>query len=572
VLTELNIHDFALTREASMHLSRSLNVLTGETGAGKSILIDAIQILLGSRASQIKIRTGAKSARVEGLFTVDAGQEELISLLAEAGIEIDEGQIVIRRELFAGEPSRCAVNGYLVPAGLLRTIGGLLVDFHGQQESSSLKDPASQLRLLDAYGGQAGKAKEIRSLYDERSALKGELAAITDELGEIRDRVAHVSEDIDDIDSVMTAEGVEEELFAEKALLENFEQITTLSGIIFDVLSDDEHGVNSTLAGLDHDFAELSRLAGELGEARRQFDEARYSLEEVARKLGAFVQDVEYDPDRLESIRQKLGEIARVKRKFGKTVEEVMKYREWAISCVNRKKDLEERREALERELSLAERRLLAEAVLLSTLRREAAGTLEEETERGMKSLGLEHGRFRIEFEGRSGGDPAGGTVNDVGRSGLDRIRFMVSMNRGEPLLPLSQVASGGELSRIMLAMKTAIADKDRTATLVFDEIDAGIGGEVGLRVGEKLADIARSHQVLVVTHLPQIAVRAFEHFHVRKVEEKNGSTIFIRKLGWDERTSEISRMLGGDPMSTISQAHAREMLGAAGWGDGVKR
>jgi len=375
------------------------------------------------------------------------------------------------------------------------------------------------------------------------------------ELEELRGRILGLEEDIRDIDSVDLTEGEEENLAGQKELFENFERITALSGIIFDTLSNDEEGVVSSLSGMRNNFEELGGHAHELSDAQKNFEEALYSLEEVSRRLGRFIQDIEHDPQQLEEVRLRLAEIARVKRKFGKTVDEVVKYRKWAAGCLVRNDELEGKKAELEEALAGLGRELSRESENLSSKRGESARKLEIETEHYLKDLGLAKGKFRVEI-----------TSREAGKTGFDNVRFMVSLNPGEPFLPLAQVASGGELSRIMLAMKTAIADKDSTNPLIFDEIDAGIGGEVGITVGEKLSEIARSHQVLVVTHLPQIAVRAEEHLLVEKVECNGSVDIELTRLEWKNRASEIARMLGGDPSSSISREHAREMLG---WAEG---
>jgi DNA repair protein RecN (Recombination protein N) len=564
MLLELNVRNFAIIREASVRFGGSLNILTGETGAGKSIIIDAIQTLTGSRAKQIKIRQGADTARVEGLFGNLGEYSELDMILREVGLPHGDGEILLVRELFREGPSRCTVNGSLVTANLMGRIGSLLVDFHGQQEGARLKDPAMQLALLDAFGGTSEKARHVTSLYERRRKLREEAAACEALLTETAGRVKGLEGDLHDIDELNLKEGEEEELQKEKGLLENFERISSLSGIIFDMLSEDEASVIGQLSRLEASFEELARIAGELDEAKKLFDSARFSLEEVSRRIGSFVQDAERDPSRLEEVRARLDGIARVQRRFGSTIAEVMKYRDWALSSLAKKRELEAKAEELKKTVGEVGGILRAEARALSRERAEAAGRLERQTGRGMAALGLEKGKFKVEIAERAAEGDMAGDGDSVGRTGMDRVQYLVGMNTGEPLLPLSQVASGGELSRIMLAIKTAIADKDRTPTLVFDEVDAGIGGEVGIKVGEKLADIAETHQVLVVTHLPQIAVRASDHFLVRKSHRKGRVDIDLERLGAEERTAEIARMLGGDSLSGISRQHAREMLDAA--------
>lgn len=567
MLVELRIHDFALIKNLSMRLGSSLNILTGETGAGKSIVIDAIQILLGSRARQIKIRSNAKCARVEGLFRISSDYEELFRVLADSGIECDDGEIVIRREVFRDGPSHSIVNGYMVPVSTVRRIGELLVDFHGQQEGTSLKNPRIQLKLLDAFADSTEQSRRVLSLYDRRRELVKELRKVEDELGTLTDRVKGLEDDLHDIDSIGISSGEEDELRRQKKLLENFERISLLSGIIFDDLSREEDGITLRLKQLEKSFEELIQIAGELKEAHTMFEDALLSLDEVSRRLGTFVEDVEYDPERLEAIRQRLTEIARVKRKFGTTIDDVMKYREWALASLGKKEELERERDALFREISDTESLLGKEAALLTKMRSRAAMELEKRTEKGMRALGISNGKFKVDISTRVDFETGleAVHVDAIGRSGADRVRFMVSTNPGEPMLPLADIASGGELSRIMLAIKTAIAEKDNTPTLIFDEVDSGIGGEVGIRVGDKLSEIGRSHQILVVTHLAQIAVRADLHLYVEKVERKGEADIRLRKLGWGERTSEVARMLGGDPASSVSQRHAREMLQEAG-------
>ncbi len=572
MLVELSIRNFALISDISLRFGKGFNIITGETGAGKSILIDALQTLLGARARQIKIRAGTDCARLEGLFAVEQSDPELSEALERAGIEPVGGELVIRRDIYRDQPGRCLVNGSYVTVGALAAIGRLLVEFHGQQEGSGLKETGRQLAQLDAFGDTSGMAKRVGELYSARRRKMEELRAYRDEFTEIERNAAGLEEDIRDIDAAELEEGVEEELRSEKELLENYEKIAQLTGTVFDTLSDDEDGVNARLAGLDGPFTEVARLARALEETKSVFDGARLSLEEVARRIGTFLQDMEYEPGRLEELRNRLTGIARVKRRFGSSVEDVLAYRRRTADLLRRKDELGRAQEDCGKQLDTVEQELTRETEKLSALRSKNAKTLERAVIRSMGDLGLEKGRFVIECsdrrkENRSEEFP----IESIGRTGRDRVRFMIGLNPGEPLLPLTQVASGGELSRIMLAVKAAIAEKDRTPTLVFDEIDAGIGGEIGIRVGDKLAGMGRTHQVLAVTHLAQIAVRADQHIVVHKFEDDGRTEIGLSTPDREERAGEIARMLGGDAASAISRRHAREMLQAAGGGGGKK-
>lgn len=568
MLVELSIRNFALIRDISLRFGRGFNTITGETGAGKSILIDALQTLLGARAKQIKIRADADFAHLEGLFVIRRPYPDLDEVLDRAGIETP-GELVIRRDIFRNQPGRCLVNGSLVTVGTLATIGELLVEFHGQQEGMGLRESGRQLALLDAFAETSEKTKRVSELFTAQRKCAEEMGRYRGELEDIARKSEELEQDIRDIDAVDLEEGVEEEYRREKELLENHERIAQLSGILFDTLADDEEGVNARLAALDGNFSEVARLGHDLEGVKKDFDSARITLEEVARRIGAFLQDLEYDPARLEELRNRLTEIARVKRRFGSTVHDVLSYRERAVESLRNKDDLERRERECVSRLGEIERELIREAEELSARRRKSAGILEKAALRNMVGLGLEKGRFRVECSDRkTGNEGEESPLASIGKTGSDRVRIMIGLNPGEPLLPLAQVASGGELSRIMLAIKAAIAEKDRTPTLVFDEVDAGIGGEIGVRVGERLAAMGGTHQVLVVTHLPQIAVRADQHVVVHKFEDEGRTDIGLSTLDWEERTAEIARMLGGDAASDISRRHALEMLEAAGKGD----
>ena len=553
MLTELRIKNFAIIESLTLPLARGFNVLSGETGAGKSIVVGALGLLLGERASAELIRTGSDRATVEGTFDV-AGREDLARVLDERGIEVDEQTVVLKREIAAGGRARAWVNGTTVTAGVLAEIGRLLVNLHGQHEAQSLLDAESQRRILDAFGGATAHAESVRAAAAELAAVRQEmrdLARRRDDAERRADYLRHVAREIEEAHLVA---GEDERLEEEARRLEHAEELRTLAEGAAQALDEGEEGVLVQLAAVHRALGALARIDPSLARLAELYDTAFYALEELSRELDAYQGTVELDPERLAEVQRRRDVLFRLCKKYGPGLADVIEQGRQArveLDLVDSAGlDLLglQSREVATRE------RLVAAAAELTRLRQAAAERLARAVEAVFPDLGMADGRFLAALVPR----------DEPGATGAEDVEFRVALNVGHDARPLARVASGGELSRVMLALKTILARLDRVPTLVFDEVDAGIGGRVGLMVGETMRRVAEHHQVFAISHLPQLAARAHHHILVQKGARAGVTTADCRVLAGDDRVREVARMLGGDPESAVSQAHATELLSAA--------
>lgn len=553
MLKELRIRNFAVIDDLHLDVRPGLNALTGETGAGKSIIVGALSLLLGERASAEDVRAGEEEAVVEAAFDVQ-GREAVLERCREAGVAVEEGWLVLRRRVRREGRNRAWINDSPATAGLIWELGSALVELHGQHEHQRLTRPRAQRRILDAYAGAGDEARAVRSLHGELGEVREEIEDVRRRAREARERADYLEFKASEIEEAELEPGEEEEMRAEARRLENSEDLMALSASLHEGLYAGDRAVVDRLGELGRDLDELVRLDPGAEELASMFESARAELEELGRRLGDYRDGVDHDPSRLERIRSRLDEIFRLKQKYGRTVEEVVE----AGREARRELEALESSEARVEELEAREEELAAEleeaADDLSRARREAAGRLEEEIEPLLEELGMDGGRFEVVLEPRE----------PPGPHGAESVEFRVSLNPGFEPGPLSRVASGGELSRVMLALEAVLARVDDVPSLVFDEIDAGVGGRVAHQVAEKLAAVSDDHQVFVVTHLPQIAARADAHFRVEKRPVEGRAATDVAALEGDERVSELARMLGGDPGSQVSRDHARELMEAS--------
>jgi DNA repair protein RecN (Recombination protein N) len=550
MLTELRIRNFALIDRLAVQLGPGLNVLTGETGAGKSIIVGALSLLLGERASSEVVRAGEERASIEGVFEVD-GRGEVARLLDERGIEADDGVLVLKREVAAEGRSRAWVNGTPATAWLLGELGRLLVDLHGQHEHQTLLRRDEQRAILDAYAGNAALVADVRAAHTAAADLRREMADLERRRRDALQRADFLRFQADEIEAAALKPGEADALEEEARRLSHSEELTTLSASLYDALSGGEQAIVSELAHLDRSVDQLIRIDPSQDGARELFDAAYYALQELGERMERYAQTVEHDPARLDEIRRRQDLIFRLRTKYGGTVEEVIEVGRAARAELDLLDGAGFELGALQKRLDAAAAELARLAADLGERRREAAARLADEVNHVLPELGMEGGRF----------DAACLPLPEPGPAGGEEVEFRVSLNRGFEPRALSFVASGGEMSRIMLALKTILARQDAVPTLVFDEVDAGIGGRVALQVGEKMREVAASHQVFAITHLPQIASRANVHLRVSKSERDGRTATEVDALADDERVHEIARMLGGDPESAVSLEHARELL-----------
>jgi DNA repair protein RecN (Recombination protein N) len=552
----LRINNIALVSSLELELSEGLTLLTGETGAGKSILIDALGLLLGERASADLLRTGEERALIEGIFVAPAAKAALES----HGIPVEDEEVVIRRELQATGKGRATVNGALVPVGILKDLGPHLAIIHGQHEPQGLLDPASHLELLDAHVGDPSLKATIAAAYRQLRNAQGALERFERDRREGERRREMLEFQAGEIRKAALSAGEEEALRREKALQANAGRLATLSGEAYSLLYDDETAVVASLGQVYRRIEEL----GAIDPAFAPYLEARSGIHAQLEDLAFFLRDyrerIQVSPGRLDEIEARLALIERLKRKYGETVEDVIAFGE---KCTRDLEDLgqpEERQRQLAGEVSAATREYLEVAERLSKLRRASARDLEKRVSTELTQLAMEKTRFEVRFIPEETVDtPGDSTV--FSELGLESVEFLISPNPGEELRPLARIASGGELSRIMLALKSVASADAKGKTQVFDEVDAGIGGGVAEVVGRKLKRIAGTHQVLCVTHLPQIASLADAHWVVRKRVERGRTLTEVEKLTAADRIGEIARMLGGETVTEAARRHAREMI-----------
>ena len=551
MFVELIIRNFAVLKDLRVPLKAGLNVLSGETGAGKSIVVDALAILLGGRASSGVVRSGEARALVEGVVDV-GGLDAVAELLAGLGMEADEDHLVLRREIRAEGRSRGWVNGSPVTAGVLRRIGSLLVDIHGQHEHQRLLSGDFQQQVLDAFGGCTGVTDRVAEGFRRTTDLRNRLAALEERRRELTSRADFIRFQLGEILGAELHADEDEELRVEATRLAHADQLARESHALHELLHTAEDAVTDRLADSAARLRRLAETDPSLAAHASTLEDAYHQVSDAAAQLGDYSAGIEHDPVRLENIRDRQALIQRLQRKYGPTLAEVIGRGESLRGELHELETADMDAGSLQNDLQRAEAAWQTDAEELSRQREEAAGRLSGAAEAIFPGLGLEGGRFGVHFEEQS-------TPSARGR---ERIRFMASMNPGFPPGPLSQVASGGELSRVMLALKSVLSDIDDLPTLVFDEVDAGIGGMVAANVADRLAEVSRGRQVLVVTHLARVAARASTHLVVEKGAMDGAAVSVVRRLEGDERVDEVARMLGGDAGSGASLEHARELLG----------
>jgi DNA repair protein RecN (Recombination protein N) len=552
MLTELRIKNFAIIESLTLPLAPGFNVLSGETGAGKSIIVGALGLLLGERASADVIRTGADRATVEGEFDI-ADRPEIKTLLDERGIDVDETVVVLKREVAPGR-GRAWINGTAVNAGMLAEVGRLFVNLHGQHEAQTLLDGDAQRRILDAFAGATEVAARVRDAHDSLSSIIREIADLTKRRTDAERRADYLRHVVREIDDAKLSDGEDVRLEAEANRLENAEELRSLASGIASALDGEEDAILQKLDAVARHLASIQRIDPSLARLQESYDAAYYAIEAMARDLEEYEAAVDLDPTRLDDVRRRRDLLFRLTKKYGGTLADVIRTGEEArteLDLVDSAGIDIRQLEGREREARAALQGATAE---LSEVRAVGADRLASAVDGVLPDLGMADGHVHVALV----------PLAEIGPTGAEGVELRVALNVGHEPRPLARVASGGELSRVMLALKTILARLDRVPTLVFDEVDAGIGGRVGLQVGDTMRRVATYHQVFAITHLPQIAARAHHHILVSKGARGGVTTADVEVLKSDVRVREIARMLGGDPESDVSRAHARELLDAA--------
>jgi DNA repair protein RecN (Recombination protein N) len=553
MLVELRIRDYAVVEDLRLELGPGLNVLTGETGAGKSIIVGALGLLLGERASATVVRTGAERATVEAVFDV-SGLPDVGRSLEEHGFRVEDGLLILRREVAAAGRNRAWVNGSPATAGIVGDLGTALVDLHGQHEHQTLLRSKDQRAILDAFGGAEEVAARVAALYTDLEAQRLALEEREERVREIETRADFLRFQLEEIDGARVEAGEDAALEGEARRHEHSAELVQGAAAVHEGLYAADDSVADRLAGARRTLERLASFDPDLNEDVERLDEALLAVEEVGRRAGDYAGRVEHDPARLEHVRERLDKLFRLKRKYGPELADVLAAAQRVRAELAALDEADHDLGVLRRRIDSAAAALQAAADELSRLRRAASEGLGRAVERVLPDLGLVGASFDVRLSPH----------DVVTAGGAEGVEFLVSPNAGFEPMPLARIASGGELSRVMLALKSVLADVDRVPVLVFDEIDAGVGGVVASAVAEKLHEVASRHQVFVVTHLAQVASRANQHLLVEKGASDGVTAASVRFLTGESRVEEIARMLGGDPDSATSREHARELLGAA--------
>jgi DNA repair protein RecN (Recombination protein N) len=567
MLSLLKIKNIALIDELQLEFGKGLNLLTGETGSGKSIIVDSLGALTGERVSSDLIKEGTSSAQIEGLFTFKANAD-LHEIFYESGIEIEDSSeidVIVRRELAAGGRNRIFVNNQLVTVNLLKKIGAFLVDIHGQGEQTTLFSPANHLEILDEYAGLKTERGKLAEKFRRMANIKSEIENLREDEAQKLQLLDILQFQVEEIGKAKLSIGEDESLEEEKRRLNNVEKLSMLSDESYLLLYENEEATVTTLEKVVKRVTELTEYESSFGEYAENLASAQAVLEDLAFAVRDFRGSLEYSPERLEEIENRLAEISRLKRKYGGSIETVLQHYKEAEERLRNIETADLREEELRRELKKAREEYIQSASELHVKREKAARKFEKETEANLKAVALEKARFEVRI---SAPDEAELNSEIADKSftakGFDALEFYFSANVGESPKPLAKVASGGEASRLMLILKTTAKSNDAEKSVVFDEIDTGIGGRVAEALGLKLKELAKTQQVLCVTHQPQVASLADRHFLVEKATEKDKTRVGVKLLNETEQIGEIARMLAGEKITETARQHAKEMISAA--------
>ena len=563
MLRFLDISQFALIDRLSIEFHEGLNLLTGETGSGKSIIVDALGLLLGEKGHVEMIRTGAERFVITGCF--EASQDDRIrKQFEQSGLEFNVEELILKREFSQNGKGRAFVDSQMVPVSFLKEIAKYLVDIHGQNEQQTLYSGDSQLQFLDACANLEDRLSEVQSLYEELSEKVQRIQALRKNEQELLNTIDLLAFQIAEIEKAqLTSEDEDDRLAVEHKLLANAGRLYQLSSQAYSEVYEADTSATTVLKRASRMLEELRRVDSRCDGLWEQLQSARISLEDTALSLREYSTRIEVNPQRLEWVENRMAEIDRLKRKYGKTLREIFSFYQKSISELENLQGADETIARLENERIILQEDYWKKALELSDKRKVAAKPLEKGVERELSQLAMGKTRFRISFAeaGQTNRrDPNQDTASGTAQ-GIDAIEFLISPNPGEDLKPLIKIASGGEISRIMLALKSVKSIDGRSKTLVFDEVDSGIGGQTADVIGQKLKKLSKHNQVICVTHLPQIASYADNHYHIEKRVEKGRTLTQVARLDGKDRVQEIARMISGERVTDSVLKHAAELL-----------
>ena len=556
MLEELSIHNYALIERVTVKFAPGLNVLTGETGAGKSILVDALGLILGQKTDSSAIRFGTNETLVSGLVRV-SDSPDVILWLDSHGISPEDGRIIVRRVVKRSGRGSIFIQSVPVTRSELSELASMLFDLHGQHEHQSLLKASNHRALLDRFGGTETLAARVGELHSQLVSLQSSLAkTMKDERERLRE-IDLLNHAVSEIEKAQLIVGEESKLEEEHRILANHEKLAHLIEEVYTNVSESRGGALTQLRRSKDALEEMTQIDTGIAKLQNQLQDAFYELEDFSESIRSYKSRIEFNPDRLASVEERVYLIKDLEKKYGDTIAEVLRYAEKCKSDLEELKNWEDKKKSLEAEIKKVEQELLQAATELSEKRKVAAAKAGQLIEDELIYLGMPKVHFKILVQMRenSQGEPA------VNQFGLDLVEFVISPNPGEPYKRLIKIASGGELSRVMLAIKSILLESDHINALIFDEVDVGIGGEVALAVGERLHKLSRIKQILCITHLATIAVRADNHLKVEKYEKNKRTFTNVTRVQGKNKKLEISRMLAGDSQNEVALKHAEDLL-----------
>ena len=550
MLNQLSVRNVAVIDKLDINLHDGVSVLTGETGAGKSIIIDSINMILGDRANKELVRYGTDKAIVQAVFDAP---KSVINILEENDIDVEDETVIITRQVTKEGKSVARINGMVVTLNILREISDRLINIHGQHDNQALLTPIRHITFLDAYADNEEYINRYKDILSKKREIEKKISSLEMDEQEKMQRIDLLEYQVNEIKKASLEKGEEDDLREQRDIYTNAEQITkSVNEAYMNLYEGDE--IQSAYDGISiavNEISQISDLNPQLKSIYDTLNEIMYSLEDTAHEIKEFGETVEFDEQTLNEIEERLDLISRLKRKYGNSIEEILEYLKKAESELNDIKLSDERTNELKEELKNITKELKEKGNVLTQRRENAAKVLEENIEKSLHELNMEKSKFKVSIEND-------GTFYD---NGMDKVEFLISTNPGEPLKPLVKIASGGELSRVMLAIKSILADSDGVDTMIFDEIDTGVSGKAAMSIAKKLAVIAKNKQVICITHLPQLTAMADNHYLIQKNTDGEMASTTLKELDEEGRELELARIIDGGEVTELALSHAKQML-----------
>lgn len=548
MLFNLDIKNIAVIEDLTFEPGEKMSVLTGETGAGKSVIIDSVNLILGARTNKNLIRYGCEKARVSAMFSLNA---EVLKVLEENGIETEDDCLLISREITVDGKSIARVNGNMVSVGVLKNLAVHLVDIHGQHDNQSLLTPSKHINFLDSYAQNSVELTEYQELYNELRRLKNEYSELTKNEQDRVYKIDLLKYQTGEIEKANLKAGEKEELTEQHLLISNAEKISRGINLAYSNLYDSEKNVNDLMSKVLTDLSEISEYDNQISDFKARLEGAYYEIEDISHELKNYSNRIDFDEQRLEEIEQRLDLIKKLEKKYGGSIENCLEFYEKSKNELDLLENSDVRCDELLKEIDKLNEKISIAAKKLSDKRKKAAKELSENIEKHLHELEMEKASFLVEVT----------ECEEYRSNGLDKVIFLFSANPGQPPKELSEIASGGELSRVMLAIKSVLSESDEVETLIFDEIDTGVSGEAAQKIAIKLSRLAKCKQVICISHQPQLAAIGDNHFKIQKEIQDGVTKTKISKLDSEERINELARMIDGNNITNTSILHAKEML-----------